>query len=103
MPKEEWQQRYKERLPKISINMPLKVSERQVPFSIAIENFKYEILYDTLNMAVPVYNEILDKEKDNFEVVGEPDFDDKEVSEDGLKMVITTAIRPILNGTIQRS
>lgn len=96
VPKEEWQQDIRNAYAKNKHKYAIKGFRKgKVPFSIAMENFKYEILYDTLNMAVPkYYNEILDKEKDNFEVVGEPNFDDKEVSEDGLKMVITTAIRP---------
>lgn len=96
VPKEEWMEDIKNAYAKSKHKYSIKGFRKgKVPFNIAMDNFQYEIFYDALNMAVPkYYDEILKKEKDNFEVVGEPDFDDKEVSEDGLKMVITTAIRP---------
>lgn len=96
VPKEEWMEDIKNAYAKSKHKYSLKGFRKgKVPFHIAMDNFKYEILYDALNMAVPkYYDEILKKEQENFEVVGEPDFDDKEVSEDGLKMVITTATRP---------
>jgi trigger factor len=96
VPKDEWMNDIKESYAKNKHKYAIKGFRKgKVPFNIAFDSFKYDVLYDALNMAVPkYYNQILKDEKDNFEVVGEPDFDDKEVSEDGLKMVITTAIRP---------
>lgn len=96
VPKDEWMNDIKESYAKNKHKYAIKGFRKgKVPFHIAFDSFKNEIFYDALNMAVPkYYNQILKDEKDNFEVVGEPDFDDKEVGEDGLKMVITTAIRP---------
>ncbi|MDD4315835.1 MAG: trigger factor [Clostridia bacterium] len=96
VPKDEWTNDIKEAYGKNKHKYAIKGFRKgKVPFHIAMDSFRYELLYDALNAAVPKYfNQILKDEKDNFEAVGDPDFDDKEVSEDGLKMVITTAIRP---------
>lgn len=96
VPKDEWMEDIKAAYTKNKHKYSIKGFRKgKVPFHIAMESFKYDIFYDALNMAVPkYYDDILKKEKDNFEVVGEPEFDDKEVSDEGLKMVVTTAIKP---------
>ncbi len=68
----------------------------KVPFSVLVNRFGKESFFeDAMDIALnKYYGEILDKERKEFEPVGKPELDIKEVSEDGLKVVISTAIYP---------
>lgn len=96
VPKDEWMNDIKESYNKNKHKYQLKGFRKgKVPFHIAFDVYKSDILYNAVNYAVPkYYDQILEDEKDNFEVVGQPEFDDKEISEDALKMVVKTDIRP---------
>ena len=66
----------------------------KVPMNIVVKRYGVEVLYedaldDTLSKH---YSEIL--KNDNIDVVSDPDVDLKEVSEDGVKAVITVIVKP---------
>ncbi|MFI3229865.1 MAG: trigger factor [Bacillota bacterium] len=68
----------------------------KVPFNILVNRFGKESFYeDAMDIALnKYYGEVLQTEGEGFEPVGKPELDVKEVSEDGLKVVISTAIYP---------
>lgn len=66
----------------------------KVPMSVLVKRYGIEVFYeDAIDEALSRhYSDII--KNDNLEVVGNPDVDLKEVSEDGLKAVITVAVKP---------
>lgn len=66
----------------------------KVPMSVLVNRYGKEFFYeDAIDEALNrCFSEII--ESDKLDVVGRPDLDLKEVSEDGIKAVITVAIRP---------
>lgn len=94
VPQDEWQNDIREGYNKNKHKYMCKGFRKgKVPFHMAKENFPEDLLYDALNTAVPKYFEdILKKEEIN--TVGEPDFDVKELSDEGLKIVVTVWRQP---------
>lgn len=66
----------------------------KVPMSVLVKRYGIEVFYeDAIDEALSKhYSEII--KNDKLEVVGNPDVDLKEVSEDGMKAVITVAVKP---------
>lgn len=94
VPRDEWQEDIKKGYNKNKHKYMFKGFRKgKVPFHMAKENFLQDLLYDALNTACPEYFEDILK-KENIQTVGEPDFDVKELSEDGLKMVIVVWRKP---------
>lgn len=93
--KEEWAADVKQSYEKNKYKYSLEGFRKgKVPMNVLINRFGKEFLYeDALDETLSKhYSEII--KNDNLEVVGEPDVDLKEVSEDGLKAVITVAVKP---------
>ncbi len=66
----------------------------KVPFNVIVNRYGMEALYeDTIDYTLSrCYSEII--KSDNLEIVGDPDVDLKEVSDEGVKAVITVAVKP---------
>jgi len=94
VPHDEWQNDIKNTYNKNKHKYAIKGFRKgKVPFNLAKDAYLDEMIYDTLNnRGIEYYEEILKKE--NFETVGQPDFDVKELSEDGLKMSAVIWLRP---------
>ncbi len=93
--KEEWAEDVKQAYEKNKYKYSLEGFRKgKVPMNVLINRFGKEFLYeDALDETLSKhYPEII--KNDNLEVVGDPDVDLKEVSEDGLKAVITVAVKP---------
>lgn len=93
--KEEWAEDVKQAYEKNKYKYSLEGFRKgKVPMNVLINRFGKEFLYeDALDETLSKhYSEII--KNDNLEVVGDPDVDLKEVSEDGLKAVITVAVKP---------
>ncbi len=92
--KEEWIDEIKNSYSKNKHKYGLKGFRKgKVPFAIAFESFKADIYNDALSFAIPKYmGEIV--EKSELELVGEPDYEVETISDDSLKMVIKSAIKP---------
>lgn len=93
--KEEWASAIKKAYEKTKFQYSIEGFRKgKVPMSVLIKRYGSEIFYeDALDIALSEhYGSII--EKDKMDVIGHPDVDVKEVSEDGVKAVITTAIRP---------
>ena len=93
--KEEWAEDVKQAYEKHKYKYSLEGFRKgKVPMNVLINRFGKEFLYeDALDETLSKhYSEII--KNDNLEVVGDPDVDLKEVSEDGLKAIITVAVKP---------
>ena len=93
--KEEWAADVKQSYEKNKYKYSLEGFRKgKVPMNVLINRYGKEFLYeDALDETLSKhYSEII--KNDNLEVVGDPDVDLKEVSEDGLKAVITVAVKP---------
>lgn len=93
--KEEWAEDVKQAYEKNKYKYSLEGFRKgKVPMNVLINRFGKEFLYeDALDETLSKhYSEII--KNDNLEVVGDPDVDLKEVSEDGLKAIITVAVKP---------
>ncbi len=93
--KEEWAADVKQSYEKNKYKYSLEGFRKgKVPMNVLINRFGKEFLYeDALDETLSKhYSEII--KNDNLEVVGDPDVDLKEVSEEGLKAVITVALKP---------
>jgi trigger factor len=93
--KEEWNDSIKKAYEKTKFQYSIEGFRKgKVPMNVLIKRYGAEVFYeDALDIALSEhYNSII--EKDKVEVIGRPDVDVKEVSEDGVKAVITTAIKP---------
>ncbi|MGN1042417.1 MAG: trigger factor [Christensenellales bacterium] len=93
--KEEWAEDVKKAYEKNKYKYSLEGFRKgKVPMSVLVNRFGKEFLYeDALDETLSKhYSEII--KNDDIEVVGNPDVDLKEVSEDGLKAVITVAVKP---------
>ncbi len=93
--KEEWAQDVKTAYEKNKHKYAIEGFRKgKVPMSVLVARYGIEFLYeDALDEALSkYYSEVI--EKDNLDVVGTPDVDLKEVSQDGLKAVITVAVKP---------
>ncbi len=93
--KEEWAADVKQSYEKNKYKYSLEGFRKgKVPMNVLINRFGKEFLYeDALDETLSKhYSEII--KNDNLEVVGDPDVDLKEVSEDGIKAVITVAVKP---------
>lgn len=93
--KEEWAADVKQSYEKNKFKYSLEGFRKgKVPMNVLINRYGKEFLYeDALDETLSKhYSEII--KNDNLEVVGDPDVDLKEVSEDGLKAVITVAVKP---------
>lgn len=94
VPKGEWIEDIKNSYTKNKYKYALKGFRKgKVPFSMAFESFKVDIYNDALSYAVPKYiDEIV--EKDNLELIGEPDYDVEVINDDELKMTVKSAVKP---------
>lgn len=93
--KEEWAEDVKQAYEKNKYKYSLEGFRKgKVPMNVLINRFGKEFLYEAAldETLSKHYSEII--KNDNLEVVGDPDVDLKEVSEDGLKAVITVAVKP---------
>lgn len=93
--KEEWNDSIKKAYEKTKFQYSIEGFRKgKVPMNVLVKRYGAEIFYeDALDIALSEhYNSII--EKDKIEVISRPDVDVKEVSEDGVKAVITTAIKP---------
>lgn len=93
--KEEWAEDVRKSYEKNKFKYSLEGFRKgKVPMGVLVSRFGKEFLYeDALDETLSKhYSEII--KNDNLEVVGEPSVDIKEVSEDGLKAVITVAVKP---------
>lgn len=93
--KEEWDKDIKAAYTKNKFKYSLEGFRKgKVPMNVLINRFGAEFFYeDAIDEALNrCFSEII--ESDKLDVVGRPDVDLKEVSDDGLKAVITVAIRP---------
>ncbi|HOO23381.1 MAG TPA: trigger factor, partial [Clostridia bacterium] len=93
--KEEWAQAVNKAYEKTKHQFAVEGFRKgKVPMNIIVKRYGIEIFYeDALDIALNEhYGKII--ENDKLDVIGRPDVDIKEVSEDGMKAVITTAIRP---------
>ncbi len=93
--KDDWNEAIKEAYNKTKHQYSIEGFRKgKVPMNVLIKRYGVEIFYeDALDIALSKhYNSII--EKDNLEVIGRPDVDVKEVSQEGVKAVITTAVKP---------
>lgn len=93
--KEEWANAVKKAYEKTKFQYSVEGFRKgKVPMNVLVKRYGAEIFYeDALDIALSEhYGSII--EKDKIDVIGKPDVDVKEVSEDGVKAVITTAVRP---------
>lgn len=93
--KEEWDKDIKAAYTKNKFKYSLEGFRKgKVPMNVLINRFGAEFFYeDAIDEALNrCFSEII--ESDKLDVVGRPDVDLKEVSDEGLKAVITVAIRP---------
>lgn len=93
--KEEWENYIKEAYIKNKHNYVIEGFRKgKVPMNLLLNRFGKEYFYeDALDIALDKsYEEVLNKE--NFEVVARPEVDIKELSDDGVKVVITMIVKP---------
>lgn len=93
--KEKWSESIKKAYEKTKFQYSVEGFRKgKVPMSVLTKRYGMEIFYeDALDIALSEhYGAII--ENDKLDVIGRPDVDIKEVSEDGVKAVITTAIKP---------
>ena len=95
VPAEEWAKEVKASFEKNKFKYSVEGFRKgKVPMNIVVNRYGIGVLYeDALDEVLSKhYTDIL--KNDNLDVIGNPDVDIKEVSEDGMKAVITVAIRP---------
>ena len=93
--KEEWENYIKEAYIKNKHNYVIEGFRKgKVPMNLLLNRYGKEYFYeDALDIALDKsYEEVLNKE--NFEVVARPEVDIKELSDDGVKVVITMIVKP---------
>lgn len=93
--KEEWAESVKKAYEKTKFQYAIEGFRKgKAPMNVLVKRYGVEIFYeDALDIALSEhYGSII--EKDKIDVIGKPDVDVKECSVDGVKAVITTAIRP---------
>jgi trigger factor len=94
--KEEWTEAVKKAYEKTKFQYSVEGFRKgKVPMNVLAKRYGVEIFYeDALDIVLSEkYGEII--EKDKLEVIGKPDVDVTEVTEDGVKAVIKTAIKPV--------
>lgn len=95
VPAEEWAKEVKASFEKNKYKYSAEGFRKgKVPMNIVINRYGKGVLYeDALDDVLSKnYAEII--EKDKLNVIGNPDVDIKEVSDDGMKAIITVALRP---------
>ena len=93
--KEEWDNNIREAYNKNKFKYSVEGFRKgKVPMNVIVGRYGKEFFYeDALDIALDkAYSEILEKEK--LDVITRPDVDIKEVSEDGVKFVITVVVMP---------
>ena len=93
--KEEWENYIKEAYIKNKHNYVIEGFRKgKVPMNLLLNRYGKEYFYeDALDIALDKsYEEVLNKE--NFEVVARPEVDIKELSDDGVKVIITMIVKP---------
>ena len=93
--KEEWENYIKEAYIKNKHNYVIEGFRKgKVPMNLLLNRYGKEYFYeDALDIALDkIYEEVLNKE--NFEVVARPEVDIKELSDDGVKVIITMIVKP---------
>lgn len=93
--KEEWAESVKKAYEKTKFQYAIEGFRKgKAPMNVLVKRYGVEIFYeDALDIALSEqYGSII--EKDKIDVIGKPDVDVKECSVDGVKAVITTAVRP---------
>lgn len=93
--KEEWENYIKEAYIKNKHNYVIEGFRKgKVPMNLLLNRYGKEYFFeDALDIALDKsYEEVLNKE--NFEVVARPEVDIKELSDDGVKVVITMIVKP---------